>query len=93
MTARIYTLPASPFAQSTILPPRFVSEVMNGREDRRRVRRTAREFHLSEVDLGRARNSEDCCAVCAEPLDARQFIAWAPDTMIVSHIACSVGGT
>ncbi len=87
--AKVIRLPASPYALSQRRGMKVVAEVMKGREDRRRARRETREFPLRSVDLARARNEMDCCAACGEPLNAREFVAWATVDMTVSHVRCN----
>lgn len=86
--AKVIHLPANPYALSQKRGEGLVQAFVR-RDERRRARRETKEYPLHSVDLARARNESDCCAACGEPLNAREFVAWATVDMTVSHVRCN----
>ncbi len=65
------------------------------RRDEQRARRETREVPLvlateETLRVRRARNADDCCAGCGEPMHARMFMQWAQgvEDVFFGHVGC-----
>ena len=53
------------------------------------LRQREQLLHDAQMDAKRQLTEHGLCWRCCQPIDARQFVAWAPDTAIVTHTQCN----
>ena len=54
-----------------------------------RERKRAQLIYDAQMDARRQLTEHGLCWRCCQPINARQFVAWAPDTAIVTHTQCN----
>lgn len=98
--ATIHYLPASNFANETLLPPRFSDKtraelhdvyprIMQKREERRRKRRETREFPLTSIIARNLNDAGLCACGCGGEVLSDQINAIVPDGALFYRIECA----